>query len=80
MCGGVRAAMTNEPHGLIDKWLRNIKDVYRLHKTELDNIADDHDRCAWRACACVCVRVRACVCVCVVACCTFACMCVCVCV
>lgn len=39
-CGGVRASMTNEPHGLIDKWLRNIKDVYRLHRTELDGIAD----------------------------------------
>jgi len=39
-CGGIRAAVEEHPHGLIDKWLRNIKDVYRLHKEELDEIAD----------------------------------------
>ena len=39
-CGGIRAAVEEHPHGLIDKWLRNIKDVYRLHKDELDEIAD----------------------------------------
>lgn len=39
-CGGVKAAMTNQSNGLIDKWLRNIKDVYRLHKPELDAITD----------------------------------------
>ena len=33
-CGGVRAAMTNKTYGLVDKWLRNIKDVYNLHKNE----------------------------------------------
>lgn len=36
-CGGVRAAMENHSLGIIDKWLRNIKDVYRIHQTEIDN-------------------------------------------
>ncbi|MFZ1691840.1 MAG: carbonic anhydrase [Flavobacteriales bacterium] len=36
-CGGVQAAMTHQSLGLINKWLRNIKDVYRLHKAEVDS-------------------------------------------
>ena len=43
-CGGVRAAMSPQPLGLINKWLRNIKDVYRLHATELDEIPDEEKR------------------------------------
>lgn len=39
-CGGVRAAMDNTSYGLINKWLRNIKDTYRMHRTELDAIPD----------------------------------------
>lgn len=39
-CGGVKAAVEHKSNGIIDKWLRNIKDVYRLHKDELDAIAD----------------------------------------
>lgn len=39
-CGGVAAAMTRQQFGLIDNWLRHIKDVYRLHSLELDLIAD----------------------------------------
>lgn len=39
-CGGVQAALESRYHGLIDKWLRNIKDVYRLHRVELDAITD----------------------------------------
>ena len=39
-CGGVAAALTNKQFGLIDNWLRNIKDVYRLHAHELDRITD----------------------------------------
>ncbi len=39
-CGGVNAALGNQQVGLIDNWLRNIKDVVRLHKEELDGIAD----------------------------------------
>jgi carbonic anhydrase len=34
-CGGVKAAITNHHFGLLNKWLRNIKDVYRLHFNEL---------------------------------------------
>lgn len=43
-CGGVAAAMTNQQIGLIDNWIRHIKDVYRLHQLELDNIADESQR------------------------------------
>lgn len=39
-CGGVAAALTNKQFGLIDNWLRHIKDVYRLHSHELDRISD----------------------------------------
>ncbi len=39
-CGGVRAAMTKKSYGLVDKWLRNIKDVYFKHAIELDGIED----------------------------------------
>lgn len=39
-CGGVLAAMGNKQFGLIDNWLRHIKDVYRYHHTELDQISD----------------------------------------
>jgi carbonic anhydrase len=42
-CGGVKAATTNNNYGLLNKWLRNIKDTYRIHREELENIADpDH--------------------------------------
>ncbi|MDR6945190.1 carbonate dehydratase [Mucilaginibacter pocheonensis] len=43
-CGGVIAAMSNQQFGLIDNWLRHIKDVYRLHAEELDAIADEQER------------------------------------
>ena len=43
-CGGVRAAMSRQHLGLINKWLRHIKDIYRLHATELDAIPDDGPR------------------------------------
>ena len=39
-CGGVKAAMSNDKHGMIDNWLRNIKDVCAQHTEELDGIAD----------------------------------------
>ena len=39
-CGGILAAMGNKSVGLIDNWLRHIKDVYRLHQSELDAIED----------------------------------------
>lgn len=40
-CGGVKAAMTHHNFGIINKWLRNIKDVYRFHQDEIDAIPDD---------------------------------------
>lgn len=43
-CGGVRAAMENKPFGLIDNWLRHIKDVYTMHRKELDGIKDNNER------------------------------------
>ncbi len=43
-CGGVLAAMSNKQYGLIDNWLRDIKDVYRLHQQELDAINDETQR------------------------------------
>lgn len=43
-CGGVKAAMGHHSFGIINKWLRNIKDVYRLHQTELDAIQDEEKR------------------------------------
>ncbi|CAN5123868.1 carbonate dehydratase [soil metagenome] len=44
-CGGIKASMTNHDFKqVLNMWLRNIKDVYRLHKDELDAIADDDIR------------------------------------
>lgn len=43
-CGGVKAAMGNQSLGIINKWLRNIKDVYRLNREELNAIADEEKR------------------------------------
>jgi carbonic anhydrase len=43
-CGGVKNAMLRKNFGLINKWLRHIKDVYRFHQTELDGIQDDDAR------------------------------------
>ncbi|WP_290794527.1 carbonate dehydratase [Flavihumibacter sp. UBA7668] len=43
-CGGVKAAMTNHNFGIINKWLRNIKDVYRIHRDEIDAIGDEEKR------------------------------------
>ena len=43
-CGGIKAAMQSQDLGILNPWLRNIRDVYRLHKTELNAIADENDR------------------------------------
>jgi carbonic anhydrase len=43
-CGGIQAAMKNDSIGIIDNWIRHIKDVYRLHHDELNNIADQTKR------------------------------------
>jgi len=45
-CGGVQAAMTNKHIGLIDNWIRHLKDVYRLHAETLDAITDEQLRFA----------------------------------
>jgi len=39
-CGGVKAAMNQQDMGILNPWLRNIRDVYRLHRKELDAIED----------------------------------------
>lgn len=43
-CGGVKAAMQAEDLGILNPWLRNIRDVYRLHKEELNAIPDETRR------------------------------------
>jgi len=43
-CGGVLAAMSNKQLGLIDNWLRHIKDVYRTYSAELEAITDETER------------------------------------
>lgn len=43
-CGGVKAAMGNSQNGLVDNWLRHIKDVYRIYNDELDAIEEEDER------------------------------------
>lgn len=43
-CGGVKAAMDSADLGILNPWLRNIRDVYRTHKNELNAISDEHAR------------------------------------
>lgn len=43
-CGGVKAAMGNDSIGIIDNWIRHIKNVYRLHHNYLDSIVDNKKR------------------------------------
>ncbi len=43
-CGGVKAAMQPQDLGLLNPWLRNIRDVYRIHQEELDAISDETKR------------------------------------
>jgi carbonic anhydrase len=43
-CGGIKAAMGNQSIGLIDNWIRHIKDVYRLHEEYLNSIEDEDER------------------------------------
>jgi len=57
-CGGVKAAMEGRKHGLIDNWLRNIKDIYRNHQAEIDALPD-RDAQVNRLCELnVCQQVR----------------------
>ena len=43
-CGGIKAALENREHGLIDNWLRHIKDIYRYHREMLDAIDDERQK------------------------------------
>lgn len=43
-CGGIKAAMASKDMGILNPWLRNIRDVYRLHMTELNAIKDESKR------------------------------------
>ncbi|MFA6499952.1 MAG: carbonate dehydratase [Desulfurivibrionaceae bacterium] len=43
-CGGITAALENSEHGLIDNWLRHIKDVYRFHQDEIDAQPSEKER------------------------------------
>lgn len=43
-CGGVKAAMQAADMGILNPWLRGIRDVYRLHKDELNAIKNEDDR------------------------------------
>ena len=43
-CGGVEAAMKSADLGILNPWLRNIRDVYRLHRKELDAIQDERKK------------------------------------
>ena len=43
-CGGVKAAMESADLGILNPWLRNIRDVYRIHREELNAIEDEEKR------------------------------------
>lgn len=43
-CGGVQAALGKESHGLIDNWLRHIKDVYRFHRDKFDSLENEEEK------------------------------------
>jgi len=43
-CGGVLAAMQQSDLGILNPWLRNIRDVYRIHREELDAITDENEK------------------------------------
>jgi carbonic anhydrase len=43
-CGGIHAAMQQSDLGILNPWLRNIRDVYRIHRKELDSIQDEGEK------------------------------------
>ena len=43
-CGGIKAAMGNHHYGIINHWLKNIKDVYRMHRNEVDALKTEEER------------------------------------
>jgi carbonic anhydrase len=56
-CGGVKAAMENKESGLIDHWLRSVKDLYIANKPKIDNITDYDERVNFLCEANVCQQV-----------------------
>jgi carbonic anhydrase len=47
-CGGIKAALSNDDFNqVLNMWLRNIKDIYRLHRKELELIPDEESRLTW---------------------------------
>ena len=50
-CGGIKAAMEERPHGLVDNWLRHVRDIQHAHGAELQSIAGEAERmrrlCEW---------------------------------
>jgi carbonic anhydrase len=43
-CGGIKASMTKHSFGILNKWLRNIKDVYRIHRKEIDSSKTEEEK------------------------------------
>ena len=43
-CGGIKAAMNQHHYGIINHWLKNIKDIYRLHREEVDSLPTEEER------------------------------------
>lgn len=43
-CGGVKAAIDDQEHGLIDNWLQHIKDVYRQHQSKVDALPGEQEK------------------------------------
>ena len=43
-CGGIQAAMENREHGLIDNWLRHVKDVYRYYQKKIDAVSNEKEK------------------------------------
>lgn len=43
-CGGIKAAMEPQPHGLVDNWLRHVRDIQQRHQEKLEAILDPHER------------------------------------
>ena len=43
-CGGIKSAMEGRDHGLIDNWLRHIKDIHRFHQDKIDKVEDEQEK------------------------------------
>jgi carbonic anhydrase len=43
-CGGIKAAMEDRPHGLVDNWLRHVRDIHQRHQAKLETISNESER------------------------------------